>query len=101
MSQARADAGIDADPSSGEVALRLRQLKLVADYGLFALRHTDLAAILQRACRTSAEGLGTEFAKVLRYRPELEDFLVIHGVGWREGVVGHATVGADIASPAG
>ena len=93
--------GKAADPSSGEIAVRLRQLKLVADYGLFALRQTDLAVILQRACQTSVEGLGTKFAKLLRYRPELGDFLVIQGVGWREGVVGCATVGADLSSPAG
>ena len=90
-----------ADPSGGETALRLRQLQLVADYGLFALRQVDLAASLERACQACAEGLGTKFAKLLRYRPETEDFLVIHGVGWRDGVVGHATVGADKESPAG
>ncbi len=93
--------GKAADPSSDEITVRLRQLKLVADYGLFALRETDLAAILQRVCQAAAEGLGTQFAKLLRYRPELGDFLVIHGVGWRDGVVGQATVGADMASPAG
>lgn len=101
MTEAGAAAAKAADPGPAKNALRLHQLELVADYGLFALRQSDVAATLQRACQASAEGLGTRFAKLLRYRPELDDFLVIHGVGWRDGVVGHATVGADAGSPAG
>ncbi len=91
----------DGEQTAAEVAVRLRQLKLVADYGLFALRETDIGATLRRVCEVSAEGLSTRLTKVLRYRPQLGDFLVIQGVGWRDGVVGQATVGADIASPAG
>jgi two-component sensor histidine kinase/putative methionine-R-sulfoxide reductase with GAF domain len=39
--------------------------------------------------------------KVLRYRPNHADLLMEAGVGWRKGLVGHATFGIDIASPAG
>ena len=83
------------------VELRLKQLALVAEYGLFALREPDMAAVLNRACTASADGLGTQLAKILRYRPESQDFLVVQGVGWRDGVVGHATIEGDLASPAG
>ena len=49
----------------------------------------------------AARGLGTEFAKVLRLRPAEDDLLVVAGVGWRAGVVGHATLGSHLDSPAG
>lgn len=39
--------------------------------------------------------------KILQYRPENADVLVVAGVGWKEGVVGHATLGIDMHSPAG
>lgn len=68
---------------------------------MFALGCQDLAALSQHACELAARGLHTEFAKVLRYRPEQDDLLVWAGVGWKLGVVGHATLGADLASPAG
>jgi len=37
----------------------------------------------------------------MRYRPASGDLLVIAGVGWKAGVVGTATLGADSASPPG
>jgi two-component sensor histidine kinase len=49
----------------------------------------------------TAEGLGAEYCKVLEYIPADNRLLVRAGVGWDEGVVGNATVGADLASPAG
>jgi two-component sensor histidine kinase len=39
--------------------------------------------------------------KVMRYRPDRGDLLVEAGVGWKSGVVGHATLGIDQASPPG
>jgi two-component sensor histidine kinase len=40
-------------------------------------------------------------AKVLRHRPEKGDLLLEAGVGWKPGVVGHATLGIDSQSPPG
>jgi two-component sensor histidine kinase len=42
-----------------------------------------------------------ERTKILRYRPDKGDLLIEAGVGWREGVVGHATLSVDHRSPAG
>ena len=85
----------------GELALRLQQQELVASFGLFALRGTDLDGVLDQACEIAARGLDTPFAKVLEFRPATQDFLLRNGIGWKEGVVGRVTLGADIASPAG
>lgn len=81
--------------------MRLGQQELVAGLGLFALEASSVAVILNEICRVAALGLQTEFAKVLRHRPEADDLLVIAGVGWRPGVVGHATLGSHMDSPAG
>lgn len=87
--------------SPDELALRLHQQELVAGLGMYALRTSALEALLGEACRVAVAGLRTEFAKVLRFRPATNDLLVIAGVGWRPGVVGHATLGAGLDSPAG
>ena len=42
-----------------------------------------------------------EFCKVLEHIPAENRFLVRAGVGWDPGIVGIATIGADLASPAG
>ena len=84
-----------------ELALRLGQQELVAELGLFALGSPALEALLAEACRVAALGLQTQFAKVLRPRAAENDLLVVAGIGWRPGVVGHATLGAQLDSPAG
>jgi two-component sensor histidine kinase len=49
----------------------------------------------------TAEGLEAEYCKVMEYIPAENRLLVRAGVGWSEGVVGSASVGADLASPGG
>lgn len=81
--------------------LRIRQQQILADFGVLALKGTPFPELLDEATRSAAAGLEAEFAKVLKYLPEENRFLVCAGVGWEPGVVGTATVGADTASPAG
>jgi len=66
----------------------LRHLQAVAEFGQYALRETDLDALLHEACAQVAKGLGVPYAKVLEYRAEENDVLIRAGVGWRPGVVG-------------
>ncbi len=54
--------------------------------------------MLNHTARVTAEGLGAEYCKVMEYIPSENRLLVRAGVGWGEGVVGNATVGADLAS---
>ena len=84
-----------------ELSYRLRQQQLVSEFGLCCLRTKNIPTLLHEAARASAEGVQCELCKVLEYRPAHNDFLVVAGVGWRPGVVGHALLGADEASPAG
>ena len=81
--------------------LRIRQQELLAELGVLALQGTSFIEMLNHSARVTAEGLGAEYCKVMEYIPTENRLLVRAGVGWDEGVVGHATVGADLASPAG
>ncbi|MGB8083417.1 MAG: GAF domain-containing protein, partial [Pseudolabrys sp.] len=81
--------------------LRIRQQELLAELGVLALQGTSFIEMLNHTARVTAEGLGAEYCKVMEYIPAENRLLVRAGVGWGEGVVGNATVGADLASPAG
>jgi two-component sensor histidine kinase len=60
-----------------------------------------LDKLLQDAVLLTAEGVQGRFCKVLEYDAQSHRFLVREGVGWEPGVVGAATVGVDLESPAG
>ena len=92
-----------SEPELSIEALRLRvlQQQLLADYGVLALKGTPFPQLLHEAAQVVANGLKAEFAKVLKYMPGENRFLVCAGVGWEPGVVGTATIGADTQSPAG
>ena len=83
------------------LAQRIRQQEILAELGVFALQGGPFLDLLNTAVRLTAEGLGAEFCKVLEHLPAENRFIVRAGVGWDEGVVGSATVGADLESPAG
>jgi two-component sensor histidine kinase len=72
-----------------------------ADFGLLAVEGADLDELLHQAAAEAARSLGVSHVKVLQYLPDEKQFLVRAGIGWDEGVVGAARIGADIESPAG
>ncbi len=81
--------------------LRIRQQELLAELGVLALQRTSFTDLLNHTARMTAEGLDAEYCKIMEYIPADKRLLVRAGVGWGEGVVGRATVGADLDSPAG
>ena len=89
------------DPISRALRQRIRQQELLAELGVLALQGASFMDMLNHTARMTAEGLGAEYCKVLEYIAAEKRFLVRAGVGWDEGVIGTATVGADLASPAG
>lgn len=84
-----------------ELEYRLRQQALLAELGRRALGAGGLDELLQEASRLVALGLETSFCKVLEYLSDQGTLLVRAGVGWENNVIGVATVGADLNSPAG
>ena len=81
--------------------LRIRQQEILAELGVLALKGTPFLDLLNHTARATAEGLQAEYCKVMEYLPAEHRLLVRAGIGWGEGVVGTASVGADLASPAG
>ncbi|MCJ2125946.1 sensor histidine kinase [Methylobacterium sp. J-077] len=84
-----------------DLGYRLRQQVILSEFGVEALRGTDVDHLLQRAAELCAQGMGAEFCKALEYRRGEDMLLVRAGVGWGPDVIGQARVGADLASPAG
>ena len=80
---------------------RLRQQALLSEFGVMALRGTEILPLLQRATEMCALGMKAQFCKALEYQPGQDALLVCAGTGWAPDVIGKATVGADLASPAG
>jgi two-component sensor histidine kinase len=83
--------------------LRLRQQEILAELGVLSLslQGKSVQELLDAAVRMTAEGLRTQLSKVLEYIPAESRLLMRAGVGWEPGLVGVASVGADIESPAG
>ena len=94
-------AGDDPDVTLRALQQRIRQQEILAELGVVALHGASLDTLLAETARLTAEGLRSQFSKVLEHIPSENRFLVRAGVGWQDGVVGQATIGADLESPAG
>jgi len=68
---------------------------VLAKFGEFALRSTDLQAVLEEACRLVGKALGTDLSKVLEVQPDGQSLLVRAGCGWRPGIVGETFLQMD------
>lgn len=88
---------------SAQIVLRrrVRQQAAVAELGVRALEDIPIADLEQEAAQRVAAALGVEYANVLVCEPDSGRLRLAAGVGWRPGMVGVATVGADAASQAG
>src|SRR5215218_166329 len=94
-------AGEAPDLTLRALRQRIRQQEILAELGVIALQGAAFDKLLSETARLTAEALRAEFCKVLEYIPSENRLLVRAGIGWDEGIVGTASVGADLASPAG
>ncbi|MDQ7249576.1 sensor histidine kinase [Dongia sedimenti] len=78
-----------------------QHVRILCDLGRLAGNSTDLQTFLQQAVAQVARGTEIHHVKILRYRPETADLLVVAGTGWKPGVVGTATLSADLRSAPG
>jgi len=92
------EAAFIGDPRMARVR---RYQAILTDFGRMAPQASDIDRILQLACVQAARGIGIAHSKIMRYRPELGDLLIVAGVGWKPGVVGHVSLGTDLASAPG
>lgn len=78
-----------------------RHVRILVDLGRTMGETTDLNRFLDRVVMQVARAVEIDHVKVLRYRRQTSDLLVAAGVGWKEGVVGSATLSADLRSAPG
>jgi len=81
--------------------LRVRQQQILAELGVLALQGASFDKLIDQTAILTAEGIEAEFCKVLEYLPAANRLLVRAGVGWEPGIIGKATIGADLESPGG
>ena len=83
------------------LAQRIRQQEILSELGVLSLQHTSFEELLDKTAQLVAEGLQADYCKVMQHLPDEKRLLVRAGVGWPPGIVGQASVGSDLASPAG
>ena len=78
-----------------------RHIRILVDIGRLAGESSDLQHFLDQAVVQVARAVEIHHVKVLSYRRSTADLLVVAGTGWKEGVVGSATLSSDLRSPPG
>ncbi len=84
-----------------ELKIREGQQAAVAEIGLRALSDIELNTLMNEAVTLVAKTLDVEYCKVLELLSDGKALLLKAGVGWKKGLVGHATVGTEKDSQAG
>ncbi len=92
---------IESDRVAAELRSRLRQEAVVVQLGQHALAGAELSLLLDEAVARTAQTLEVEYCKVLELLSGGKELLLRSGVGWQEGLVGSAAVGAGRDSQAG
>jgi two-component system, sensor histidine kinase PdtaS len=78
-----------------------RHVRILVDIGRIAGDAEDLSRFLDQLVVQVARAVEIDHVKVLQYRRKQANFLVAAGMGWKEGVVRTATLGADLNSAPG
>ncbi|MBI3762410.1 MAG: GAF domain-containing protein [Chloroflexi bacterium] len=78
-----------------------RQQAVVAELGQRALAGTDVARLMSEVVALVAQTLEVEYCGVMEVLPDGSAALLRAGVGWKEGLVGRATIKLEDGSEAG
>ena len=84
-----------------ELKTRARQQAAVAELGQQALAGKQLDRLMNQAVVQITQILKVEYCKVLELLPDSQSLLLRAGMGWKEGLVGQATVSVGSDSQAG
>ena len=77
------------------LAERTKQQEAVAELGSLALAAFDLSQLMRGAVELTARTLQVEFAEIRELSPDCRQTTLKAGVGWREGPLAQAPIGAD------
>jgi PAS domain S-box-containing protein len=80
---------------------RDRQQAAVTELGQRALKAPDLSELMDMAVNMVSQTLNVEYVKILELIPVENNFLLIAGVGWKNGLVGREVVDAGTHSQCG
>jgi two-component sensor histidine kinase len=78
-----------------------RHQRIIIDLGLLASQTMPLGQFLRHAVSQVALALEVSHTKIMRYRPDEADLLLVEGINWHEGVVGQTTFPIDLRSAPG
>jgi two-component sensor histidine kinase len=92
---------VNAVGTGSMLGYRLEQQAALSNFGMEALKSSSVADLLDEAAKTAALGMRASLSKILEYRKIENDLFIRAGVGWRAGVIGEVSFGADMESPAG
>jgi PAS domain S-box-containing protein len=84
-----------------ELEMRVRQQDVIAYLGHKVLLSIEPIDFMNEVVKKIAETLDNEYCKILKLLPDGKNMLLLAGVGWQEGLVGHATVDTGLDSQAG
>ena len=88
-------------PLEEELRERVRQQEAAGSIGISALVGTDLPELMRQVVDAVSGVLSVEYCEMLELLPDGSGLLLRAGAGWREGLVGSATVGVNLQSQAG
>ena len=86
---------------SARLAEREKQQRIIAELGQKGLAAREMPKFLNELCATLRVALDCDYAKVLAYDEAKEQFDLIGGAGWKNGLVGSASVPGSVHSQAG
>jgi two-component system, sensor histidine kinase PdtaS len=74
---------------------------ILLDFARMAAETTELQRLLDLSCHHAARAVGVAHSKVMQFRRDKGDLLIVAGRGWKPGVVGQCRLGIDMLSPPG
>jgi signal transduction histidine kinase len=92
---------LNVDAGNAAAETRAQQQAAVAAFGVRALSEADLATLFQEAAELVARTLDTPLVKVVEVLPDGTSARLVAGTGWRDGLVGTATITIEHDSQAG
>lgn len=87
--------------AEAEIQEHAHRKAVIADLSQSALAGSGLDRLMEYVVEQVARCLDIEYAKILELLPDGRTLLLKAGVGWKEGLVGKATVSAGLESQAG
>lgn len=95
------DRGSNETGEIGQLEKLRRHMRILVDIGRLSGENADRNRFLDQAVLQIARAVEIHHVKILRYRPETSDLLLVAGVGWKPGAVQSATFSSDLRSPPG